>query len=608
MTPEAELLSLFRIEKHPEVVAFLEGNIRLPRKMSPRQPGPFSISQRPYMGPILECWNPNSGVNYCTLAGGTQILKTTILVLGVCYRIKYDPLPMLIVVPSEKFGQREISHKRLHPLVNENPVLAAEKPADGDLFKNLEMEMNGCHITVSGANSPTALSGASIGILAIDEACKIEHQEREEAPEAHPIELAFERTKDFEELALHYMSSSPNIPGHIFWRKYLAGDQTHFWNPCPHCREHFPFELIFDKNVEDYGKLIGRSLPADYKSVVWAKDSRDSNGLWIEEKVVETARYICPHNGCEIQDEHKPAMLTAYEQHRHNPNASMNNRSFRVSSFYSPRIKFGRIAWQFLSSLQDFFGLQSLYNSWLADTYEVTKKEIKEDKILKLKRAYRRRTIPTKPALLVLTADPGEKQTHWMVTAIMPNGELYVIDWGTVLAIETLLDPTWLVTLLYPVGDGSSSLRPQLGYIDSGDFTTRVYDCCVASGRFYWPTKGSATYTGSWAQTDIKSHPGLKGYSYVDHTAKTDLYGQRIGEGRPPAVNLPVDADHELIAGLSGQKLIASGHRDVWKKLPNDHFGDCLKLALIASWVGRAILLSFAGAQGLPAAQAEPPP
>lgn len=599
MSDESELLAMFRMERQPAVVPWLEKNIRLPAKMAPRAPGPFSTRQRPYMRPILECWNPENGINFCTVTGGTQILKTTVLALGIAYRIKFAPQPTLVVGPSEAWCKEEISEKRLHPLINENPILACEKPMNPDLFRALSMDMMGCPIRVVGSNSATGLSGGSYGIVAIDEACKIEHHEREDAPEDHPILLAFQRTTDFEELAFHYLSSTPNISTHIFWKTFEAADQTYFWVECPHCREWFLMDLIgTDEERDSYSDLIEKPVPSGYRSLVWDVDARDAHGIWLEEKVISSTRYICPHNGCEIVDEDKPQMLETCAERRHNPNAPRNKRSFHISSFYSPRIRFGRIAWQFLGSYQDFFGLQTLYNSWLARPYELLKKQVKAETVLKLKGDHARRTIPSQPAILVLTADPGETATHWMVTAIMSTGALVVIDWGTVLSIESLLDPTFLVTLSYPLAGTAQRLSPQIAYVDSGDFTNRVYDVCAASGGFYWPTKGSNTRVGTWAETTTKSHPGLKLYTYTDHTAKSDLYGLRIAEGKPPAVVIPVDAERieaqdgkGLIAGLSGQKLVMAGNEQVWKRLPHDHFGDTLKLALIASWVARSLLV-----------------
>jgi hypothetical protein len=96
----------------------------------------------------------------------------------------------------------------------------------------------------------------------------------------------------------------------------------------------------------------------------------------------------------------------------------------------------------------------------------------------------------------------------------------------------------------------------------------------------------------------VRSHPGLKLYTYVDHTAKSELWGMRVGEGRGGRVVLPADCEvvkegdgDGLIAGLQGQQLVTVSGQLVWKKLPKDHYADVLKLGMVGGcWVGRVAL------------------
>jgi len=598
---ELECLKKFQLTSQPAVTPWLRDNIIIPPKMSPRTPGPFRTIGRPFMEPILECGNPANGVNDCTLSAGTQILKSTILSLIVSYKIKFDPGPALVLGPSEAWTKLELSEKRIMALIEENPVLACEKPLNPDHFRALSMAMSGGQIVFAGSNSPTALAGGSYRNLFIDEASKITHQQSEDAPEDHPYFLALQRTSDFEEMAFRFDSSTPNVSTHPFWQRWEAGDQTHLYIPCPHCKKLFFFDFIGTKEErESYSDLLGKQVDDSYQSVTWNQNARDKQGLWLEQPVLDSAVYHCPHCNGPITDEDKPALIDQYELVRHNPDAPKNKRSWQIPSFYSPRIRIGRIAWQFLSSHQDFFGLQTLYNSWLAKPYELTKQHIKADAILKLKGTHRRRTIPSRPALIVFTADPGEIATHWMVTAIMPNLSLVIIDWGTVLSVNDFLDPNFLRARSYNLDGTAEQLYPQLGYIDSGYNTATTYDVCRSSHGFYWPTKGSNTRSGTWAEFGISSHPGLKGYAYVDHTAKTDLWAFRIAQGKGPAVIIPVDAElieagdgKGLIAGLTGQKLVTVSGSEVWKKLVHDHYADCLKEALVATWIARETFIKL---------------
>lgn len=570
----AQMLRMMLVGHRPAVIEWLERHIVVPKRLSPAGSGPFRSSARPIMKSILRCWHPESGVNDCIVSGGTQLLKTFTLCMGVAYRIVNDPVPMLIVVPSLDFGKKEIGQRRLQPLIEENEILRAMKPDNHDLFRIDAMDMRGGPISIVGANSPTQLSGRSVGIVAQDEVCKQEHHESEDAPEAHPSILADERTKDFRPAHFHYKSSSPNVETHPFWHEFEKGDQTHFVVPCPDCKKHFSFEFTHD-------------AASGYRSLVWSQAAKDAHGWWDEAMVRNTAHYVCPHCGFAIHDEHKPAMLDAYEEDRRNAKAGAGCRSFRVPSFYSPKITFGDIAWEFVSNQQTglaALNLQNFWNSWLALPWNAAEKEVKESHILKLRAegdlAYAKGTVPKAPRLLLMTADPGDTSgTHWMVTALCDNEEIFVVDWGNVLSIEDLNALRRQVH--YPLRGSEKMLVPTRGLCDSGHLPERVYSMCMFSTGFWLPTRGSDASFGTWSETPVRTHPGLPLYTFVDHTLKNELYGRRIAEMAPPRVYLPADASAELVAQLSGQKMI--GGR--WKRLPHDHWGDCLKQAVLAQQI-----------------------
>jgi len=607
---QIEVFNVFRVRKRQAVVPWLEANITLPYKFAPNSSGPFSIKSRPYMRPILECWNPESGVQYCANSAGTQTNKSSVLTLGAAYRLVNDPLPMIIVGTSKDWTKEELSEKRLKVLIEENPILAAQMPANRDLFRTMSMDMSGGNVRFVGGNSPGALGGGTFGIVAIDEAAKLKHQGSEQTPEAHPINLAFKRTDAFGAMGFHYISSTPNVSTHLFWQLIMEGDQTHFWVECPHCHNHFFFDFIgTDEDREEYAATVGVSLPSDYKALTWDPEAKGNDGRWIEDEVRASTRYICPHNGCEITENERQPMVDDCQEHRHYTAAPASKRSFIIPSFYSPTISFATMSMEFLKSIElSLFGLQDYYNSRLARPFEVIKKNVKRENVLSLRGTHARGTVPRRPFLIFITADPGESKTHWSVTALMHDGALIVIDWGTVLAIEDLDSDAFRTAHRYSLAGTDEMIEPDVGYIDSGFSTIRVYDICdrrrpiargVPSFR-WWPTKGSNTRTGTYTRAKISSHPALELYTYVDHTAKTELYGMRIAGAKDPAVVIPVNADvirsgddKGLVMGLSGQKMITVGDHEEWKRLPHDHYGDTLKIAMVGGWIARDLAASL---------------
>jgi phage terminase large subunit GpA-like protein len=586
----------FRFTKAPGVTEWAEANLVLPREMAPRSPGPFSTRSRPWQRELLEPWHPESGVRRFSLAAGVQITKTTAMTIGTVYRMRYSPTPtMLVYGMSTDAAKRELSKKRLHPLINGNECLRSLRPHNPDLFGALEMMMAYAPILVTGAGSNTNLAGSTQGIVGIDEAAKIIQQSSEEAPEAHPLRLAEDRTKDFAGLEFVWKSSTPNSPNHPFWRDVEEGTFEHLFVPCPECGEFFCFEFESRKggDVEAASKLaetmeVGK--PAEYRSVVWDQDARLADGTWDEGKVRASARYVCPHCGYDrIRDEDKPAMLAAYEVRALNPRATSANRSMRIPSFYSPTRRFGDLAMAFLSR-GDLFssGLQNLYNHELARPWTDIDLRLKDEDIWDCRAtgdlAYLRGTVPAKAGMLFAAADPGQAQTHWTVAMIDAEENIWVVDWGTVLGIDDLLRERmqWGYAR---AGATERRMVPRLGLVDSGDFTSEVYKMCQRSGRFWWPSKGSEATSGEWGQSRLAAYPGLMLYTYVDKVAKDELYDSRIHRKAGRRVYLPSDTTTDLIDGMRGQERIDKGMRARWKKVRDDHYGDCVKLLQVLSWI-----------------------
>ena len=103
-----------------------------------------------------------------------------------------------------------------------------------------------------------------------------------------------------------------------------------------------------------------------------------------------------------------------------------------------------------------------------------------------------------------------------------------------------------------------------------------------------WPMKGTEAKHGGWNKTKVQAFPGMELYTYADVQAKDALYGQRIARAAKPGIVLPEDIDGALLLGLGGQQ--KDKVKGEWKKLANDHLGDCLKLALVGSWIAEPLL------------------
>jgi phage terminase large subunit GpA-like protein len=208
----------------------------------------------------------------------------------------------------------------------------------------------------------------------------------------------------------------------------------------------------------------------------------------------------------------------------------------------------------------------------------------KDEEVLRVRSDYRQGFCPVEdPWFITLCADPGQNQTHWSAAAHMQDGQIYIFDYGEVLAPENLLE---LAAKSWP-GVGDKQHFAQAGLVDSGDFTERIYDVCQHSGNILFPAKGTGGAIGVWNQTELKERGGLILYTYSDRTAKVSLYIDRIGMLKPPRLHFPMDATEDFLRGHMGQRLVPSktGKIKEWRKVAGDHYGDCTKLHMIAHWI-----------------------
>lgn len=567
--------------KDPENVAdWCEHNLTFSPKVSATDPGPVSFSRQPYLREPLNAfadWN----VEKVYLPMAAQTGKTTLLMCGVAWIIDNEPLPVLWATYSDRLAQ-SMSRNRMQPFIESNVCLKKHKMSDIRFWTSLEMSFDQMHLAFTGANSAANLSMRPIACAIMDEAAKYKHEDK---TEAHPISLIEQRTKSFVRHLLVY-ASTPAQESTIFWEGYLSSDQREYFVPCPRCGEFI--QLIINGNLR------------------W--DKPEDGGLDFQ-LVAKTARYVCQCCGGDIWEYERPDMLARGEWRATNPNGLPGVRGYHLNSLYSPYVNWGKLAVKLATAQNSLLKaelLQDFANSEEALPYTARKAHVRQRDVERLiSRDYVRGEVPGEPYYLIASYDPGLEYTHWVVMAIGAGGTAWVIDWGTILGIRTKYR-VW-----YEEGAESGKVQKRevetegiwehikglkyggkqvdLAFVDSGYNTQSVYEECAEDPYLMYPTKGREGEGGTWAESTLTAWPELVLYVYVDHTAKLQLYSERIAELATPRLYLPADADGELMKGLSGQILeeYKPGHTR-WKVIPWDHYGDCIKLGLVSWWTLRA--------------------
>lgn len=547
-----------------DAAGWCEGHLCMPVKVSPNFPGPLSLARQPWMREILGCFL-DPGVRHLSLVMGTQTGKTALLLMGAALLAVFDPQPMIVALPDDELADKWMWHKML-PFFEGNEVLRGMLPGPREIGGG-EMELTGMPVHWTGARMPNKLAALSVGYVFMDEAAKFRQVYKEEA---HPVLLLGERVKAFAR-RLVVEASTPSVEENVFWQHFFESDQRYYHVPCPVCGGMQVLEFTRDR-------------------VQW-----DSFEGMNADDVRRTARYVCRACGAAIRDEDKQVMLTRGEWRALYAGAEQGRRGYHLNSLYSAFVSFGDVAaewWRCSRAADAASALQNFENAWNARPWVRYKARTDEVKVRMLRGTYRKGELPRGDYLYLVTAyDPGEKQTHWVTCMVCPHGEMYVIDWGTLVAYETdrlrgTLGPAvHLDTLLY----GEQRVRPALGLIDSGDWTETIYTECDRNPALL-PCKGAGSGFGSWGRSAVKTHPGMQLFVYSDFKLKRELYQRLIGQNTGE-LHLPQDADAELIKGLSGQVLVTVKGQDAWKAVPWDHYGDCVKLCRLSWWVNRGRFL-----------------
>jgi phage terminase large subunit GpA-like protein len=562
MTPAAEALrdhlrAIYAPIDRRTVTQWCEDEIILSERQT-QSPGNFSCRLTPYLREPLECFG-DVDVTDLVLVFGTQTGKTTMVQAGSAWRIANKPQPVVWVMPTEGLA-RSFSETRWLPLFQDSATLRDLIPADRHKFKNLEQHFPRCSLVFVGSNSPANLASRPAGLLLMDEVDKFA---RETDQETSALFLAENRTKSFVG-ALRVKTSTPTTPDGAIWQEYQKGTQEKFLLPCPHCQAEI--ELLWEQ-------------------VRWDQDAKQEDGRWNMARVESTAHYACQSCNAPINDGQKMEMLPAGVWRSTNPAAQRGFRSFHLNSLYAPwrSCTFGALAVKFLRDKDTINGLQDFTNSTMAMPWEQVQTSVGEADVLALRGDYRRGSCPIEPEVVLFGADIGLERQHWVTTAFDQAGNATVLDFGTVLAIEDLAEP---LTRTYTTPAGHQA-QPLVGLIDSGYSTYRVYHFCASVHPRLHPAKGSQAMTGRRpiTMTPLDEFPGLGLYTYIDHLLKDELYQTRIKE-RKMGLQIPLDCDHEFLRSLGGQMKVprrtASGVELVWKKLAADHYGDALKLTIVA--------------------------
>ncbi len=463
------------------------------------EPGPWRTSRTPYLEGIMNAFlDPDiEEVIFVkpTQVGGTEAAQN---ILG--YIIDQDPSPVLIVYPTLDLAEYT-SKNRIQPMFTLCETLK-EKYHDGD-SKLLELQFDGMYIILSGANSPASLASRPIRYLIMDE---VDKYPLNAGKEADPRSLARERTKTFAHNKKIFQTSTPTLKSGPIWQEWENADQQlRYYVPCPHCGHYQTFK---------------------FAQIKWP-------GAKTPEEAQAAAYYECEECKGIIKDSHKAAMVSSGEW-RVEKKSGTKRTAFHLNAIYSPWIRFGDVAYEFVKTKNFPELLMNFINSWLAEPWEQAEIKMASDTVLERQSRYDEFVVPD--GTLLITAGVDVQRDHFYYTLIAWGASM--TSWNiTHGKVDTWDEIEYIMNLPY-MDSVKNEYIVNLCAVDSGDRTDEVYDFCAVNKDWAVPVKGSskqllARYTVSTIEkTDSKAY-GMRLY-IVDGGQYKDMIAGRMKRPNGP--------------------------------------------------------------------------
>lgn len=434
------------------------------------------------------------GIHDITFVAGTQLGKTAAEQNMMGYAIDQAPGPMLIVYPTDKLAEFT-SQNRIKPMIALSKPLAEK--FDAEHSQKLELQFQGMYIALVGANSPSGLASRPVQYVFFDE---IDKFPKWSGQEAGPLELAEERTKTFYNKKIVKVSSPTLKTGNI-WKGWEQADARYeYYVPCPHCGA---YQVLTMKQLK-------------WPEGANAYDARDA------------AEYHCISCNNLIDDRQKMDMLRHGKWKAINkPPKRVHSVAYHLSSFYSPWLTFGDMAYKFLSAKDEPERLMNFINSWLAEPWENKANRMQSDIVLNKRLNYLRGTMPAEAQLLTCGVDVQLDHFWYSVRAWGPHLTSWLVDYGRV---ETWGDVETVINRDY--ADINGEVRNiNLACIDSGYNTDEVYSFCAQHMDVAIPTKGASTPLRARYSVTVLDKAvgfGLRLYNFDTNQMK-DFIAGRLG-------------------------------------------------------------------------------
>lgn len=568
------LAGIYAPEPDEEIWQWAERTLRIPSTENEEMAGMlWSSSLTPYVRELMH-WARRPGKGEFWIKKSSQVGFTMAVLIIICWMIVHRPGNVAYAIDSLDEA-RKISKIRLRRWIENNRLLEdiGESPDD---LANLTYYLRGMTVYLMGAHSKGAWANKSITLCILDELDKHPYIEGE----GTTVTLARERLKRPKNAKLIGFST----PGEgdqisIEWEK---GTREEIRIPFPCCGH---YQALHWKNLTFSGK--------EFKDLADAYD---------RDKVEKHAYFKCEFCGGRLYDKDKSAALQKYQSVPTHEKATGRVRSLHVWDAYSPFVKFGELALEWIDAQGDETLIERFYRGRLGEKFTRAGTALKSSDILKCRGTYQRGTIPFVPIFFGQTIDIQGDVQKAVKFAVDPAGNLHIIDWFTSLVLREAVE--WGDE---PVpGPEGKTYIVEGGFIDEGHRAMDVRRMCLEKCPVFWPVKGRG---GVQVRETIGTSPQwcdgeeILTYHVADDQFKWQLLkmisdAEKRAKRREIRMIFPVDVedDDDFLDELCNERPVlkkSKSGKDRWewdKTGPND-FWDCCKYAVALWTVMRPILV-----------------
>lgn len=449
-------------------------------------PGPFRTDRVPYLREPQNCLHPDHPARRVTARWAAQLGKSTAIENWFGFIVDQAPGSMMIVLPTLEEATK-FNRVKLQPTIEASPRIAhkvlpvnsRDEQGSTTSFKRYA----GGFAQIVNAGSSKGLQMVSIKYLAMDE---VTGYPRDVDGRGSPRDQARARQKMYGDLAKEWQGSTPGIAGECaISADFEDGDRRYLYVPCPHCAAYQPlvWEQMRAADVDRGLPVHMRCASCDGVMLDGHKADMLAQAVWIATRVREGEDPV-------------PDILPARDVQAWTcPPCEGRCRdwqpSYHLWAAYAPRERWADIWGRGQEAEGETTKLRVFFQQDLALPYDPGGVAIEWERIVEASRGrpYPRGIIPAGAGLLVSAADVQGYGIKWLLYAIGPRGQRWLVDREVFEGAPDQIDEPWIALAdalqrTYRTAGGAEK-GIDLSGVDSGFATDRVYRFCAGRPNVY---------------------------------------------------------------------------------------------------------------------------